>query len=73
MQKMSKRQLEALKNEQLRQLYDEREVLKAQAEEVKRLEWLAKNVNHSYGLKNRHEAGSGRKPRSRSANKRTFV
>lgn len=29
MQKMSKRQLEALKNEQLRQLYDEREVLKA--------------------------------------------
>jgi hypothetical protein len=50
MRKLNDQQLKHLKDEQMRQLYDEREVLKTQAEEVKRLEWLAKNVNHSYGL-----------------------
>lgn len=54
MQKLSDQQLKMLKDEQLRQVYDEREVLKTQAEEVKRLEWLNKKLNHSYGLKNRH-------------------
>ena len=70
--KLSKKQLKQLKAEQLRQLCDEREVLKAQAEEVKRLEWLNDRINHSYGLKNRHDAkAKGR--RSSSAQKRAFV
>ena len=71
MQKLSKKQLELLKNEQLRQLYDEREVLKQQSEEGKRLEWLNKKANHSLGQKNRHEAMKDkRRPRSQ---KRNFV
>ena len=70
MQKLSKKQLELLKNEQLRQLYDEREVLKKQAEEVKRLEWLNKKANHSLGLKRKGATAEKRRPRSQ---KRNFV
>ena len=55
MQKLTSKQLNLLQNEQLRQLYVEREVLKKQAEEVKRLEWLHNNVDNSHGLKNRHD------------------
>lgn len=62
-----------MKDEQLRQIYDEREVLKTQAEEVKRLEWLNKKLNHSYGLKNRHNSQDGKRMRSKSAPKRVFV
>ena len=72
MQELTKEQLALLKDEQLRQLYDEREVLRMQNEEIKRLEWLNKRVNHSYGLKNRHE-GKSQEHRPRSANKRSFV
>ena len=55
-----------LKNEQLRQLYDEREVLRRQADEIKRLEWLHNNVNNSHGLKNRHEPVQERRSRSKT-------
>lgn len=49
-------------------------MLKTQAEEVKRLEWLNKKLNHSYGLKNRHHTPDGdRRGRSKSAPKRVFV
>ena len=54
MANLSNQQLKQVKYEKLRQIYDEREVLKTQAEEIKRLEWLNKKLNHSYGLKNRH-------------------
>jgi len=47
-------------------------VLKTQAEEVKRLEWIEKKLNHSHGLKNRHK-DAVRQPRSKSAGKRVFV
>ena len=56
----------------MRQLYDERIVLQKQAEEIKRLEWLDRHINHSYKLKNRHDAEM-RKPRSKSAHKRVFT
>ena len=72
MQKLSKEQLALLKDEQLRQLYDEREVLRTQNEEIKRLQWLNKKLNHSYGLKNRHDPVMA-KPRSRSNERRKFV
>ena len=73
MQKLSDQQLKTLKDEQLRQVYDEREVLKTQAEEIKRLEWLNKKLNHSYGLKNRHETPNNKRKRSKSAAGRAFV
>jgi len=73
MQKLSEKQLNVLKYEQLRQLYDEREVLKTQAEEVKRLEWLNKKLNHSYGLKNRHQTPTDKRKRSKSATGRIFI
>ena len=60
------------KAEVLRQLYDESQVLKMNQEELKRLEWLDKSVNHSHGLKNRHEP-QGARSRSGSRGRRMYV
>ena len=48
---------------------------KMQEDELKRLEWLDKNANHSHGLKNVHRAKNDRsRSRTRSTAKgRTFV
>ena len=59
--------------EQLRQLYDEATVNDIQKSELKRLEWLDKRANHSYGLKKKSkQARSGSLTRSGSR-KRAFV
>lgn len=51
-------------------------MLKQSNEEVKRLEWLNKKINHSYGLKKRHSQCNPKTPtrqRSKSTGRRTFV
>ena len=55
--------------EMLRRLKDEADVLFRQKEELKRLQWLDKAVNNSYGQKNRHLNGYLEKSKSKSNQK----
>ena len=61
------------RTEQIRQLYDETQVLNAQKGGLKRLKWLDKSANHSHGLKNIHRPVRQTSKTRSGSRKRPFV